>query len=301
MGATREYLQLTPEVTPGTFNGSGTAVLVDIDSANAYTVRPMPIRQTIRTAGALNRRLKTIAKKTAFQGNLNFTMRGSYGTGFLASWLTPVSGVLPSFTIDHVLVGEDNSLTKIYSRHLGMYIQQAQFTASEQDQWMKVALQLVGMNKATITGTDFPEPAVTAYPTDPFITFEDGSGGLTLHAATRLDIESFTLTVKNLLDVRFFVAATPQKIKWCGRDVDWTSRLSLSSSIPRTDFEAQTGIAGAITFNNGTNSLAFAMEGNNVYSGVTDQLDQSKVYLQEVTLESHLDTSVPNDFTLTAT
>jgi Phage tail tube protein len=300
MGATREYLQVTPEVTPGSFNGSGTAVLIDLDSANAYTMRPQPIRQTIRTAGALNRRLKTISKKTQFVGNLNFTVRGSYAA-LLSAWCQPTSGVLASYTVDHVLVGEDSGSTHIYSRILGVYIQQAQISASEQDQWMKAQLQLVGMAKATITSSDFAEPAVTAYPTDPFLTFEDGSGGLTLHSATRLDIETFTVTIKNMLDTRFYVAATPQKIKWCGRDVDWTSRLSLASSIPRTDYEAQTGVAGAITFNNGTNSLAFAMEGQNYYSGVTDQLDQSKVYLQEVTLESHLDTSVPNDFAMVAT
>jgi hypothetical protein len=219
----------------------------------------------------------------------------------LAAWCVPTGTTLTSYTVDHVIVGEDSGATKIYSRNLGVYVKQAQFTAGEQDQWFKAQLQLVGMNQATITVADFAEPAITAYPSDAFFTFEDASGGLTVHSATRLDFETFQITFKNMLDVRYFVGSTPQKIKYCGRDVDWTSRLSLSTSVPRTDFEAQTPVAGAITFNNGVNSLVFNMESQNYYTQVQDDLDNDKVYLQEITLAAHVDTTAANDVSFTAT
>lgn len=296
----REFLRVTPETTPSAFNASGTAYIIDLDAANAYTVRPKPLRKGLRTAGASNLRAVTIAKKKELSGNLNWTIRGS-ALAVLKDWCVASAGVLKSYTVDHVLVMEDGSATKHYDRHLGVYVQQAQFSSGESDQFFKAQLQLTGMSTATITATDFPEPALADYPADAFLTFEDGSGGLTLHSETRVDIETFNLTIKNMLDPRFFVAATPQLIKYCGRDVDWTSRVSYKSTIPRTDFEAQTPIAAAITFNNGTNTVAFDMKSANYYGNVQDQLDVSKLYLQELTLEAHLDYTAGVDFSMTVT
>ncbi len=304
MSTAREYLRLTPEAVPGTFDGStvGVAgqVIIDVDNAQSYTVRKTPITQTIRTAGAFNRRLTTFSKKFSVNGNLTWMVRGSQAA-LLAAWCVPTANILKSYTIDHALVEEDSGLTHIYSRHLGMYVGQAQFTASESDQWFKAALSLVGMNVATITAADFSEPAVTDYPTDAFLTFENASAGLTLHAVQRADLDSFSCTIKNILDTKYFVAANPQKIKWCGDEIDFVAKISYSVNVPRTDFEAVTGIAAAITFDNSTHTLVFNMHANNVYKTVNDSLDMSKVFVQEVTLENHLDTSAATAFSLTAT
>lgn len=304
MSTAREYLRLTPEAVPGTFDGStvGVAgqVIIDIDNAQSYTVRKTPITQTIRTAGAFNRRLKTFSKKFSVNGNLTWMVRGSQAA-LVSTWCVPTANVLKSYTIDHAIVEEDSGLTHLYTRHLGMYVAQAQFSAGESDQWFKAALQLVGMNVATITAADFAEPAVTDYPTDDFLTFENASAGLTLHAAARVDLDSFSCTIKHVLDVKYFVAANPQKIKWCGDDVDFDAQLSYLANVPRTDFEAVTGVASAITFDNGTHTLVFNMHTNNVYKSIGDSLDMSKVFTQEVSLENHLDTAAATDFSLTST
>lgn len=300
----REFLRVIPEAIPGTFDAAGIPVILDIDSVNAYTLRPVTIQQTLNTAGAHNRRLARISKKTNFTGNLNFTVRGSHGP-LLANWCTPTfaagNATIKSYSIDHCMIMEDTGATKLYDRKLGVYVQQAQFTTGEVDQWFKAQLQLVGMKKATITGTDFIEPAITDYPSDPFITFEDATGGLTLHAATRMDIETFNLTIMNNLDVKFYLGLTPITIKWCGRNVNWTSRISLLNNTPRTDYEATTGVAGSITFNNGTNSLVFNMEAQNFYTTVTDAIDMSKVFLQELSMECLMDRAAGTDFSFTAT
>jgi hypothetical protein len=300
MSTIREAIRLTPEVTPGTFDATGTATLIDIDNAQSYTVRKKPIRQTLRTAGTYNRRLAAFSNKYELTGNLTWNVRGSQAA-LIAGWCVAVANVLKTYTIDHMLVMEDTGATKVYARNLGMTVQQAQFTAGESDQWFKAALQLVGMSVATITGTDFPDPALTDFPTDNFLTFQSAAAGLTLHAATRLDIDSVAITIKNILDIKYFVGHSPQKIKWCGSDVDWTSKLSYSSAIPRTDFEAVTAVNGAVTFNNGTNTLAFQMNSKNFYANVEDSLDMSKVYLQDISMECNLDPAAATDLTLTAT
>ncbi len=300
MSTAREYLRVTPEAVPGTFDAAGTAIILDIDNANSYTVRKTPIRQTLRTAGSFNRRVATFSKKYSLTGNLTWNVRGTQAA-LLAAWCVPTANVLKSYTIDHVSVLEDSGLTHIYTRDQGMYVQQAQFSAGESDQWFKATLGLVGMSVATITAGAFAEPAVTDYPTDDFLTFESGAAGLTLHAATRVDMDSFQITLKNILDVKYFVAATPQKIKWCGSDVDWTAKLSYLASVPRADFEAVTGVTGAITFDNGTHTLVMAMHTKNFYASITDNLDMSKVFLQDINMECFLDTAAATDFTLTAT
>ncbi len=300
MSLAREYLRVTPEAVPGTFDAGGTSILIDIDNANSYTVRKTPIRQTLRTAGSFNRRVATFSKKYALTGNLTWNVRGTQ-TALLAAWCMPTANVLKSYTIDHVSVLEDSGLTHVYTRDAGMYVQQAQFSASESDQWFKATLGLVGMVQSVITAANFGEPAVTDYPTDNFLTFEDASGGLTLHSATRVDLDSIQITIKHILDVKYFVAATPQKIKWCGSDVDWTSKISYAAAIPRTDFEAITGVIGAVTFNNGAHTHVFTMNGKNFFGSITDSLDMSKVFLQDINMECFLDTSAAADLTLTAT
>jgi hypothetical protein len=297
----REFLRLTPEATWGTFDATSTsAILVDIDQSNNYTVRPQPIKYNIRTAGIGNRRLQTGSNKTAVGGNLDMLVHGSQGA-VLAPWVySSDNATIGSMTIDHCIQMEDGGSTKIYSRDLGVMVQQAQFTASEQDQLLRLQLQLVGKNRSnSITATDFPEPAPSDYATDALYVFEHASGGLTV-ASSRMDFETFQLTIKNMLDVRFFVGATAQKIKYCGRDVDWTSRLSYSSNTPRLDLEGVTGVSGAITFTNGSHHLIFNMESKNFFAQVEDDLALDKVFLQTITMESYVDPSPGTDLSFTA-
>ena len=296
----REFLRITPETTPGTFNSTGAHTIIDIEQSNAYTVRPRPITVDIRTAGAFNRRWKRVSKKASLEGTLNWLMHGSQAAVFV-DWSIAASNALKSYTVDHCVMMEDDSSTKIYSRDLGVYVRQAELLASEQDQVLRAQLQLVGMERTVIAATDFPTPVLTDFPTDAILTFEDASAGLSLHTASRLDLESFHLTIKNLIDVRYFVALWPQKLKYCGRDIDWTSRLAYSAAIPRADYEAQTPLAAAIIFNNGTNALTLNLNSQNYYGDVQDQIDHSKVFLQEINLSSFVDSATGDELNASAT
>jgi hypothetical protein len=228
-------------------------------------------------------------------------VHGSQGPA-LVPWIhSSDNATLGSMTIDHCIVMEDSGATKVYSRDLGVMVQQAQFTAGEQDQLLRLQLQLVGKNRDnTIDATDFPEPAPGDYPSDALYVFEHAAAGLTI-ASSRLDFETFQCTIKNLLDVRFFVGAVAQKIKYCGRDVDWSSRLQYASSVPRADFEGVTAMAGAVTFTNGSTTLVFDMKSQNFLAKVEDDLSLDKVFLQSIDMEAYVDGGAGSDFALTST
>jgi len=295
----REYLQVTPETTPGTFNSGGTAVLIDLTETNSYTVHPEPVQGVIRSAGAYNRRFSTFSKKYALKANLNLLPHGSQ-IATIASWaIATATNTLQSYTVDHVILNEAGTLT--YSRDLGVYVQQATFSAQESDQWLKAQLQLVGMSRAVITGSSFVAPTVASFPNDAIFTLEDLStaSGITLVGVQRVDVESMSLLVKNILDVRFFIGSTAQKIKYCGRDVTLQAKLSLLSAATRADYEATTAIIASLEFENGTNTIAFNMESTNFYSSVVDELDNSKMFMQDITLEAMCDQTAGNDLVVT--
>lgn len=303
MGA-RRYLRLTPELTWGTFDDtSTTAIIVDLDTANSYTVRPKPITVDVRTAGGRNRRMRKISKKTSLTGNLNMLVPGS-AAAVLAAWINaaPTTDALGSMTIDYVIQMEDTGHTKVYSRHLGMKVQQAGIASSEQAQLVRLALQLVGKEPATITVTDFAEPAAADYPTDAYFTHQDLSGALSI-ASSRTEFESLNVTIKNMLDVRYFESEFPTRIEFCGRDVDWTSKLAYKIVTDRSNLESVTPVAASATFDNGTNTLALHMQGKNYYANVEDDLDDSKVWLQELSMQSFWDSAATpvNDFAITTT
>lgn len=297
----REFLRVTPETTPGVFNAAGVHTLIDIDQPNAYTLRPKPVVIVIRTAGGNNLRGFQVAKKMALGGTFNWLLHGSQGAVFIDWCCASKTGVAKTYTVDYAVQMEDSGATKVYSRTLGVYVQQAQLTAGEANQVLRANLTLLGTNVAPITTTDFPTPVPADYATDPVLTFEDASAGLVLGGTTHLDIETFDLTIKNMIDVRYFVGKYPILLRYCGRDVDWTSRMSYGTTVPRTALEAQTPVSATITFSNGAHTLTFNMNSNNIYTDVKDQIDMNKIFLQELNLSSFVDSVAGEEMTASAT
>jgi hypothetical protein len=297
----REFLRVTPEATPATFAAAGVHTLIDLDQANAYTLRPKPVVVDIRTAGGNNLRAFRVGRKETLNGNLNWLLHGSQAALFVDWCCATPAGTLPSYTVDHCLMMEDPASTLVYSRTLGVYVAQAAVAASEANQVVRATLQLVGSNVATITTTDFPTPVPADFANDPVLTFEDATGGLVLGGGPRLDIENFDLTIKNMIDVKFFLGKYPLKLRYCGRDVDWTSRLQFASTVPRDALTNQTQIAASITFDNGTNSLSFDMHSKNYFTDVADQIDHGKVFLQQISMQAFVDPVAGTELTATAT
>lgn len=298
----RRYLRLTPEVTWGTYNGAGTPIIVDLDQANSYTVRKKPMRTTTRSAGSKNVNRRTQSNKYGLGGGLNFICYGSQMAA-LASWFTAAPGsvaTLPSMTVDFALVMEDGAPTTVYSRHLGVQVQQAQLGCSEQDPILRAALTLVGGSETAITITDFPEPALTAYPTDAWYVLEHLAGGLTI-ASSRTEFAGFSCTIKNILDVCFFESTTPTRIRYCGRDVTWSVPVIYKTAADRAALEGVTAVSGTALFTNGSHTLTFAMETENFFDDVADSLDDNKAFRETLNLTAFLDTTATTDFAITGT
>ena len=298
----RQYLRFTPETTWGTYNNLGTATIVRLDQDNAFTMRPAPVRWSINSADAYARRVQTGSSKTTVQGTLNTLCYGSQMAAFVAWWYASSANVLSSATIDHALVMEDSGGTAVYRRYLGCMASQVQITASDQDQLMRQSIQIIAQKPATITGTDFPEPAVTAYPTDAPYVIEHGSGAFSL-ATSRSEFETFSWTCKNKLDPRFMASQYLTRLKYCGRDVDFSTRFPYVITTDRSDYEAVTALSASITFTNGSHTLAFAMNSKNFIAKCDDDLALDKVHLQGIDAECYFDSSAgtPNDCAITVT
>lgn len=292
----RQYLRLTTESTWGTYNSGGNTVIVQIDQNNAFTMRAKPVRWTVRSAGSFNRRVQTGSSKTGVAGNLNMLLYGSQAA-YLMPWIVAnSSNVLGSMTADHVVIMDDAGNTAVERRYTGVMVQQAQITANEQDQLMRLQLDLIAQQPGAVTLAD---PAVTTYPSDPPYTFEMASGSFTL-ATSRTEFENFQLTIKNYLDARFFESQYLTMCKYCGRDVHWQSKLKYKITTDRTDLEAVTAVTANITFtvpSPSTHSIEWNFNTQNFFDSVEDDLALDKVHLQNLSLQSYFDTtaSTPND------
>ena len=297
----RQYLRLTPEASWGVYAAAGTPILIPIDKANPFTLRPTPIPWEIRSAGGGNRRVQTGSQRTSCTGGFHTLVYGSQAAA-LAPWICATAdGVLGSVTLDHAIQIEDGSTTA-YRRYLGVMVEQAQFRCGEDDPLLRLRLDLVAQQPATISGTDLPMPTATDYPSDVPYVFQHLSGGVSV-VASRAEFASFQCTIKNKLDVRFMASQFPTRIKYCGRDVDLSTQFPYIVTTDRAHLEAVDPVAASMTFTNGAHTLGFAMNSKNVIAGVGDDLALDTIFLQGIELHNFFDASAgtPNDFTLTAT
>jgi hypothetical protein len=298
----RQYLRWNPEVTWGTFNtaGAATAPIIQLDQNNAFTMRPSPVSWSIRSASGFARRVQTGSSKTSVQGGLNMLCYGSQMVALAPAIFASSSNVLGSFTLDHAIVMDDTAGTTVYRRYLGCMVSQASFTSGEANQLMRMALQIIAKQPATITVTDFAEPAVSAYPWDAPYVFEMLSGAVTIGSA-RVELEEFNITIKNQLDPRFMASNFLTRLKYCGRDVDWSVRFPYITTVDRANYEAVTAIAGSVTYTNGAHALGFNFNSNNFEVKCDDDLALDKVHLESIDGACYFDhtAGTPNDLTVT--
>lgn len=300
----RQAIRLTPEITWGTYNAAGTPITLQIDQA-MFDMRPQPNFWTIRSAGGYNKRVQAGNETTGLNGGLSILLYGSQAPTLIPWAFTPNLALtaMPSMTIDHLIQMEDVSNTFIYRRYLGVVVSQVQLQAqAAQPPLVRLNLTLIGKQPATITSSDFPPPPYSDYPTDAPYVFQHLSGGLIFNGISRAEFESFNLTVRHFLDPRFNESRYPTRIRWCGRDVDWTFRNVYQNAGDRPLYEASTKLACQATFTNGAHSMAFDFKTvNYIMPGLRDDLPLERVHYQEINMQSHYDFAAATDFSLTVT
>lgn len=316
----REYLRLTPETNGnptlwGQFQSGnlGSALTIQLTDSNAFTMRPAPIRWTIRSAGGYNRRVQTGSSKTVLAGALNnLVLYGSQVAAWI-NWIQPyqIGGTnvydLNSYTIDHALVMEDGSNTTVYRRYLGVKVGGWQISSNSDNQLLRLSLtELTGKAAASpnITSADFSEPAYSAYPSDtPFV--HEHASTATMGGTSRVvtGFDQLQVTGKNLLDPRFFNSTTISYLKYCGRDIDWSIQLPYINSSDRTSlFEGVTASAFSVAYSiPASHTLTFSFENQNILGAVGDSLDFNQLFMQTISGWSQVDSSATNDFVPTST
>lgn len=299
----REALRLTPETVWGTYNGSNTPIYCQLDGNNQFTPRIVENLWNIRSAGGYNRRVQLGSSTVGIAGNLGILLYGSQAPA-LMNWVCNPNAALtqmPSMTADHLIQLEDSGNTYVYQRYLGMMVQQGTLTGQAQQQLMRLNLQLIGKQPATITGSDFPQPAFTDYPSDAPYVFQHLAGGLTFNNLTRAEFEEVSITWKNMLDPRWNEAQYPTRIRWCGRDTDFEFSDVYAYGTDRTTlYQLLAPLICSMTFTNGAHSMALNFETKSfMLTPPQDTLDQDKVHYQKLSVSSFFDGSAGTDFALT--
>lgn len=315
----REYLIIVPEAsdaTWGTYPVSPSYNYIQLTDSNQFSMRPLPMSWEIRSASGYNRRIlrgsgllpggAANTAKLGFTGNLNnLVVFGSQAT-LWQTMLTPVAlggqggYYMPSYSIDHVISGEDSGYTAIVKRYLGCRVSTATFTASADSQLLRLSLGLVAKNYTAAAASD---GGITSYPFDPPFVLEHATAFVLGSTGSRSEFDSFSCTISNVLDATFFNQTRITRLRYCGRSVDGNITFPYTVTADRADLENVTKSTASVAFSITTpvaHSLTFTFQNVNYTVGIADSLDYNRVFLQALNFSNYVDTTVPNDLVLTA-
>lgn len=307
--AMREFLRLTYESSYGTFNGSpgsGEQFLITLPGPNSFTMRPVPMRYTIRDPGGLNRMRLVGSNQLSLSGRLMTVLHPSQAEKFLGICLN-TSGTreeLGSFTLDHAFVSEASPATILYKRYLGCKCAKGSLTASNEGENQKfmMSLDIVGSTPGTITVSDFATPAPSGMPSDLPYVFQNTGGNISI-GSTRTQYRSVSIDWTNILDVLFDESQYASAIRFCGRDIGFSFTERLRTNSDRSTFEGTTAVTSSIELDNGTNSVTFAFGARTFFTAVDDDLQLSKAHYRTIKSAVFLDPSAASgagtDLTLT--
>ena len=305
----RQALRFTQEVVPGTFPGSpaaGTQTNLRLVGDDAYPGRVAPNLFYVRDAAGSNRNVAAGAATFKCDGSLSTLLYYSQAKLMLPWACNIISDGGGSFkpaytgTFDHLAQMEDAGPTLIYDRSLGAVCESVTIRGTNGGDGVKVtfAATFKYLGIATITATDFPMPALTAYPAGQPVVFEQIAGNFSLGGA-RTGFRSFEIQVKHVIDQIYDESAYPQAIKWCGRDVSWKVDMRHRSVADRAAFNAVTAQTASIALTDGTTTITFDFKTNNIISAVTDSQPLAKAHYQSLDGMVLVDAAAGTDLAVT--
>lgn len=303
--AAREAVRITKEVTWGVYQTtppSTDVAVLHLPAGDSQTIRATPQLWTERSAGSNNRRVMRGTERTAVGGSLTTKAFPSQAKVIipLAISLSGTQLDLGSFTVDHRILKDDGSGFD-YRRYLGCKASSLNLTCdnTEGGTVVQIALDCVGKAPATITVTDFAEPAFGVSPGYPFedpFAFEDLTGLLSIAGSPLPFFSSMNFKVDNKLRNPFDDKRYISQLTWAGRDASMVARSRYTTSSWRTILEAQTAEPITFTFSDGTNTAAFDMKGANYADSVADSLPfEGDGFYQTLTWANFFDTTAGTD------
>lgn len=339
----REYLVIYPEnntlggYSPanwGNFPNTPSPVYIQLTDSNAFTLRPVPVRWTIRSAGGYNRRVLSGSFKTLTTGNLNnLVIFGSqanslwFGSSF--AWLVPYSYSsggstiyeLPSCSIDHVIADESGVFTQITKRYLGVKVSAWSFTSNSDASLARLSLTLFAKSfqNSGFSPAIASDPAYSSYPGapgDPPYVHQHASANVTFGATGSASnryqsgFDQFTVNARHMLDPRFFNSTNIAYLRYCGRDMDYSITFPYRVDVTNdrvTLFESSSTLTGVtpVTMNitysipGTSHTFEFDFKTNSLVGTITDDLNFSQLFMQNITGWSQVDSTALTDFAIT--
>ncbi len=251
------------------------------------------------------------------------------GAGVSTGWgYTGRAGDLASATIVHAIQQDDG--TYAIRQYAGVKVARWTLTISENSQIGDLTFDLVGawasgnpfnyQNYVDPTLQTFVGPGATPptwgststpsticppgtpnLPISPHL-FVDCGGNVTIGSA-RSTFDSISITSDNHIARRFWANRFVQTQLFCGRTItltasNWYKHLTPSD---RSQFESLTPQTASVKFDNGTHSIEFTLNANNIITSLTDVLPLDDIYTQRMELASQWDPAyVQTDYALAA-
>lgn len=296
-----------------------------LSDPNSFTMQSVPVVGQIMYGGGLATPACSYTDQFTCVGQLSGVLyAGSYAK-FIADWgltqinsgrttpwtTTDTAGVMPptdlaSATIYHGIQRSDGTIDR--RPYTGVKVTAGSITASSQDRLVKFQLQLQGIrddvNAAGVVAypdaTEFPPPTEADMPCGPYL-FSHSSGLLKVGTA-RTQYDSIGLAWTSKMAAKWFESQHVQLIKFCGRDTKLSANLYMKATPDDlAALQALTKQDVELSFNNGTHSLKFDLNTNNLFSGLGRDLPLDSTYAWNATVQNYYDSSTSSDIVVSAT
>ncbi len=324
--AVRSFIQITQESSYGTATAApvrGTnQIVIRLDGANAYTMRPKPIAIDIPVGGGVTNIGATVSDKQELKGTLKAKLCYSQAalllgwsvqninSGQTTPWVTTEpAGDLASCTVDFA-VWQDDVATYKRERHTGVKVTGGSIRTGEDMQVVELDLNLTGSTyqgnsfdgSVDPTAIVFPVPAATDYAND-FVLFGHSTGALVI-GASRLHYSNLAIDWQNSIDARFFASRFLQRMRYMGRKAGLEADVVLESTPgDRSTYEQLSALSACtVTFTNSVpHSVEFNFNSNSRFESLTDDLSNEKIYYRKLKVMDRWDYTAGSDVAVTIT
>jgi hypothetical protein len=305
-----QLCRMTKETSFGVFNSAGAHNDIFLPMGDAMTVRVDPQMWSIRDAGQGNRLIRMSVGRKNVGGALS-TYLFPTQTAFMLDLSSGLTGSapcfdLPSFTLDHIIY-KDETCGIVGTRYLGCKFAEVAISCDDSDQGCLTMFKgaIIGSTAVAITLTDFPNPALSAYPADdPYQLYHtaENTGSLVIGGA-RTNYKSLSVGIKNVLKPFGGEQRFASKVGYFGRNIDFSATLLYKGNTDRADYEAGTKKAVAVTWDNGTHTAILDLGSKVALTAVTDAFPLDDYYMQTVSGQALVDPALSpaTDLTVTTT
>lgn len=297
-----------------------------LSDPNSFTMQSLPIVGSIPYGGGLTTPACSVSDQFNCAGQLSGVLYAGKYAKLIADWaLTPIdsgrtapwtttdsAGVMPpgdlvSVSIYHGVQRSNGTWDR--RRYGGVKVNSGSISVSSQgDRTAKFSLQIQGirddMNAAGVVAfpddTEFPDPVDASFACGPYL-FSHTSGKLKIGTA-RTQYDSASIEWTSTMSPKWFESKYVQLVKFCGRTTKLKANLYMKATPDDlASFQALTKQDVELAFDNGTNTLKFDLNTNNLFSALGRDLPLTGTYAWNAEVTNYYDPSTSNDVVVSAT